>query len=185
MPTSVSPVRVNITIEPLEEQDVGELITVQRAAFLREAQLYLNPFLPSLTQTVDEILAGMSDPNRIYLVAKCGTRLVGSVRAERRGRTGHISRLMSAPDLEGRGIGGALLNAIETAMRDRVSEFTLTAGERNTANVEMYARHGYAKVGDAIDSAGISVVIMSKQAAPPKLRARRQPPRRNHLSGAA
>jgi predicted GNAT family N-acyltransferase len=162
-PTNPS-VRVDIIIEPLREEDVGELLTVQRAAFLRDAQLYADPFLPSLTQTVEDIRADLSDPNRIYLVAKHGKRLVGSVRAARRGRTGLIGRLMTAPDLEGRGIGGTLLTAIEMAMRDSVDEFRLITGKKSAANIAMYARHGYVRVSDSVDNAGIAIVTMSKQA---------------------
>jgi ribosomal protein S18 acetylase RimI-like enzyme len=162
---AITGVRIDIVIEPLREEDVGELLTVQRAAFLRDAQLYRDPFLPSLTQTVEHIRAELSDPNRVYLVAKRGTRLVGSVRAALRNRVGHIGRLMTAPDLEGKGIGGALLSAIETAIRQRVDEFRLVTGKKSTANIGMYERHGYVMVGDSVDGAGIAVVTMSKQAA--------------------
>jgi len=72
---------------------------------------------------------------------------------------------MTAPDLEGKGIGGALLSAIETAIRQRVDEFRLVTGKKSTANIGMYERHGYVMVGDSVDGAGIAVVTMSKQAA--------------------
>jgi len=36
--------RVDVVIEPLREEDVGELLTVQRAGFLRDAQLYVDAF---------------------------------------------------------------------------------------------------------------------------------------------
>ena len=157
---------MNIVIDSLREQDVGELLTLQRAAFLRDAQLYGDPFLPSLTQTQDELRRDIFDPNRVFLVAKYGTRLVGSVRAVRKGRTAHISRLMTAPDLEGRGIGGSLLEAIESRTCNDVDAFELSTGKKSVANIEMYRRHGYVVCAETIDDSGTTVVAMSKRVAP-------------------
>jgi ribosomal protein S18 acetylase RimI-like enzyme len=154
---------MSIVIDSLREQDVGELLTVQRAAFLRDAQLYRDPFLPSLTQTEEGIRNEMLDPNRVFLVAKYGARLVGSVRAVRKDRTAHISRLMTAPDLEGRGIGGSLLKAIETRMSSDVDVVELSTGKKSVANIEMYRRHGYVICGESLDDAGIPIVTMSKR----------------------
>jgi len=156
--------RVNVLIQLLQEKDIGELLTVQRAAFLLDAQLYGNPFLPSLTQTLDQLQAEASDPNRIFLVAKLGARLVGSVRAVRRDRIIYISRLMTAPDVEGCGIGSSLLAAIEAATADNGDVFELTTGTRSTANIAMYQRRGYRIIEETTDDAGVRVVNMSKPA---------------------
>jgi ribosomal protein S18 acetylase RimI-like enzyme len=157
--------RVNILIEPLREEDIGELLTVRRAAFLLDAQLYANPFLPSLTQTTEQLRAEASDPNRVFLVAKLGARLVGSVRAVRRGRVIYISRLMTAPDVEGRGIGGSLLAAIEAVTAENADVFALSTGTKSTANIAMYQRRGYRIVAETTDDAGIKVVNMTKPTA--------------------
>ncbi|HYZ54450.1 MAG TPA: hypothetical protein VE733_13250 [Streptosporangiaceae bacterium] len=42
--------------------DVGEMPTLQRAAYMTEAQLHNDPMLPPLTQTLDELRAELSDP---------------------------------------------------------------------------------------------------------------------------
>jgi ribosomal protein S18 acetylase RimI-like enzyme len=157
--------RVNVLVEPLRACDMGELLTVQRAAFLNDAQRYGNPFLPSLTQTLGQLRAEASDPNRLFLVAKIGARLVGSVRAVRRGRIIHISRLMTAPDLEGCGIGGSLLTAIENALTDNADAFELTTGGKSSANIGMYQRRGYGIIAETTDAMGIAVVNMSKPVA--------------------
>lgn len=153
---------VALHIEPLKEDEIGELLTLQRAAFLRDAQLYANPFLPSLTQTMEQIQAHLADPSRTFLVAKRGARLVGSVRAIRKGRCAYISRLMTAPDLQGQGIGGALLSAIEARMSADVDTFMLSTGLKSTANIAMYERHGYARESESVDDAGISIIVMTK-----------------------
>ena len=67
-----------VTIGNARRGDVGEIMTLQRAAFLTDAQLYGDAFLPSLTQTKDEITDLIDDPSGVVLVARLGRRLVGS-----------------------------------------------------------------------------------------------------------
>jgi ribosomal protein S18 acetylase RimI-like enzyme len=154
--------RVDVIIERLRDEDIGELLTLQRAAFLLDAQLYEDPFLPALTQTLEELRADAADPNRIFLAAKRGARLVGSVRALRQGRIIHISRLMTAPDVTRCGIGGSLLSAIEAAMEEDAYFFELCTGAKSTANISMYQRRGYRIVNENTDESGITVVNLSK-----------------------
>src|SRR5215213_5000075 len=132
-----------LVITELDPADVGELLTLQRAAFLRDAQIYGDPFLPSLTQTVEQLAEERADPKRRFLAAKLGPRLVGSVRAETAGRIGRIGRLMTAPDLEGRGIGSRLLAAIEAVLADQVEVFELSTGAKSLTNIALYERRGY------------------------------------------
>jgi predicted GNAT family N-acyltransferase len=105
----------------------------------------------------------MLDPERVILVAKSNGRLVGSVRAVRKERTAHIGRLMTAPDLEGRGIGGSLLKAIESRMTAAVDFFELSTGKKSTANIEMYRRHGYVDLAESMDDSGIEIVTLRKR----------------------
>jgi ribosomal protein S18 acetylase RimI-like enzyme len=69
---------------------------------------------------------------------------------------------MTAPDLEGLGIGGSLLAAIETRTAKDTDCFELSTGAKSSANIERYQRHGYRIVDESIDTAGIRVVNMSK-----------------------
>jgi hypothetical protein len=62
---------LEIVIAPAVEEDAGELLTVQRAAFLAEGELNNSFRLPPLTETLDEVFAawkaglmGLSCPPR-------------------------------------------------------------------------------------------------------------------------
>lgn len=116
-----------VTIVPAGVADAGELLTVQRAAYLAEAQRYADPFLPPLTETLDEVRTVLAGPT-VVLAARLGARLVGSVRARIDGGTAHVGRLSVAPDQQGRGVGGRLLTAIEAACAGRVTRFALFTG---------------------------------------------------------
>ncbi len=153
---------LDITIDVAQSDDAGELLTLQRAAFLHDAQLYVDPFLPSLVQTVDELRAEIAAPDRVVIVARKGARMVGSVRSHQVDRTAHITRLMTAPDLEGHGIGGRLLADIEQRVTPEVDRFQLGTGAESVANLAMYARRGYVECERRIDPAGIVIVMMTK-----------------------
>ena len=152
-------------IEPATGADAGEIMTLQRAAFLTDAQITGNPFLPSLTETVADLHAVIADPEWIFLKATIGYRIVGSVRGHMADRVVDIGRLMTAPDQEGQGIGSALLNAIEEIAAPRVDWFELATGVDNARNIAMYARRGYVEIERVEMSSGVVAVVMRKPAA--------------------
>ncbi|MEU1589147.1 GNAT family N-acetyltransferase [Micromonospora sp. NPDC005710] len=157
---------VEATIVPAGVVDAGEILTVQRAAYLSEAQHYSDPFLPPLTETLDEVAAVLAGPS-VVLVARVGHRLVGSVRARLDGDTAHVGRLAVAPDHQGRGVGARLLTAIEHACADRAARFTLFTGADSAGNLRLYQRHGYRIVAHRPDPNGISLAVLEKPAVSP------------------
>jgi GNAT superfamily N-acetyltransferase len=159
-----------VAVRPIDAHDVGELVTLQRAAFLRDAQLYHDPFLPSLTQTVGDIEAQLRDPRWRYLGAWHGHRLVGSVRSHRGVGVTAISRLMCAPDQEGSGIGSALLDVAEDEARAHAPVVELSTGSKSAGNLVMYERRGYVLVSESEGGADWSVITMRKTLVPPTSR---------------
>lgn len=101
-----------ICISPVEVDDAGEVLTLQRAAYVTEAQLYGDTRLPALTQSLDELRVELQQGLALKATSAQG-RLVGAVRARSDGGTLHIGRLTVAPDQQGKGIGGALLQRME------------------------------------------------------------------------
>nr|WP_246406548.1 GNAT family N-acetyltransferase [Modestobacter versicolor] len=128
-------------IAPFTREDGGELLTLQRAAFVTEAQLYGDPRLPALVETLPELLAAVQ--RGPTLVARSGPRLVGSVRARVADGVLHVGRLVVAPDQQGQGIGAALLAAVERAAGPGVDTAALFTGHRSAGNLRLYARAGY------------------------------------------
>ncbi|MEW2440454.1 GNAT family N-acetyltransferase [Micromonospora marina] len=151
----------DVTIAPAGLADAGEILTVQRAAYLVEAQRYRDVFLPPLTETLDEVRAALAGPD-VVLAARCGTRLVGSVRARLDGGTAHVGRLSVAPDQQGRGVGGRLLDAVERACAHRVTRFALFTGADSAANLSLYAGRGYRVVSHRPDVNGNRLAVLEK-----------------------
>ncbi|MCC6496127.1 MAG: GNAT family N-acetyltransferase [Propionibacteriaceae bacterium] len=128
-----------VLVRPMVAADAGEVLTVQRAAFVVEAQLYGDPFLPPLVETVAQVVADLGRCRG--LVAIAGDRLVGSVRVRVDGSTLHIGRLAVAPDQQGRGLGALLLARAEEVAP--ATEALLFTGHRSDSNLRLYERAGY------------------------------------------
>ncbi|MFC3505440.1 GNAT family N-acetyltransferase [Micromonospora krabiensis] len=144
--------------------DAGEILTVQRAAYLTEAQHYRDPFLPPLTETLDEIRTVLTGPT-LVLAARDGDRLVGSVRVSVIDGVGHVGRLAVAPDQQGRGIGSRLLARAEAECPGHVDRFALFTGADSPHNLRLYERHGYRVVGHRPDPNGHSLALLEKVSA--------------------
>ncbi|MDQ4038946.1 MAG: GNAT family N-acetyltransferase [Actinomycetota bacterium] len=147
-------------IEPLSIADAGELLTLQRAAYVSEAQIYGDPSLPPLVQTLTEVVSELS--NCLAHKAVRGCRMVGAVRSVVDGDTLHIGRLTVAPDLQGIGLGSALLAAAEADAGSGVTSAALFTGHRSVGNLRFYERHGYVEERREVVNAGLTLVHLRK-----------------------
>lgn len=154
------------TVVPLGQEDAGEVLTLQRAAYVTEAQAHDDAHIPALLETLDALRAGLGDPAVLALGVRDGGRLVGAVRCRVEGRVGAVGRLVVAPDRQGRGLGGMLLAAVEEALQGRVERLVLFTGEKSAGNRRLYASHGYAEVRQERVSSSMTLVHLEKQLAP-------------------
>ncbi|GAB3981760.1 GNAT family N-acetyltransferase [Actinoallomurus acanthiterrae] len=132
-----------VRIERAGVDDAGEIFTVQRAAYVTEAQSHGDPFLPPLVESLDQIRKMIAES--LVLKASVGPRLVGSVRGRFNERTCLVGRLVVAPDQQGRGIGAALMRALEAEAAARADSCVLFTGHLSEGNLRLYRRLGYAE----------------------------------------
>lgn len=129
-------------IRPIAVDDAGEVLTLQRAAFVNEALIYQAVDMPPLTQTLDELRAELAD--NLGCVALDGPRIVGATRARLDGDLLLIGRIAIAPDCQGSGIGTRLLAAVEERGREAgATAAELFTGSLSEANLRLYEREGY------------------------------------------
>lgn len=124
--------------------DAGEILTLQRAAYVTEAQLHDDLMMPALTQTIAELEAELADPACQALGVRERGRLIACLRVSRvDDSTAEIRRVAVAPDRQGQGLGTALLVATEATLPAEVTTVRLYTGEHSTANQRLYRRLGY------------------------------------------
>ena len=129
-------------------EDAGEILTLQRAAYVTEAQAHADPGLPPLLQTLPELRAELASADVTALGIRDRGRLVATVRLRHDPADAHraeVARLAVAPDRQGEGLGTRLLVAVERHARPGVTALVLFTGERSDHNLRLYARHGYAE----------------------------------------
>lgn len=143
----------------LNPDAAGEVMTLQRAAYVTEAQIYRDPFLPALTQSLPELEQELQGP---ALGARRGARLVGAVRWAIEVGVAHIGRLTVAPDMQGRGLGTRLLRAAEEA--SGVQVFELFTGHLSEANIRLYQSEGYVQTRREALHEGVDLVFLRKEA---------------------
>ena len=118
----------------LHAEDAGELLTLQRAAYVTEAQAHADPNLPPLLETLAEVRADLRSDETTVLGIRDGGRLVATVRLRHdpaAPETAEIARLAVAPDRQGEGLGTRLLVAAEEHARPAVTTLALFTGENS------------------------------------------------------
>ncbi len=120
----------------LEPDAAGELLTLQRAAYVGESLIY-DQFLPPLRETLDEVRAVLADPDVTVIGIRDHGRLIGAARIK---RDGEIARIAVAPDRQHEGLGRRLLQAAI----ERGGSWLFT-GDRSERNLHLYRSHGFAE----------------------------------------
>jgi ribosomal protein S18 acetylase RimI-like enzyme len=123
--------------------DAGELLTLQRAAFVPEARAHGTLDLPPLVEGFDEIHAALRDPACLSWGFREAGRLVAGVRIRVAGAVGEVGRLVVAPDQQSRGLGSTLLLAAEERLPRGVTLLRLFTGEYSAGPLRLYRRLGY------------------------------------------
>lgn len=151
----------DVVLAPITVDDAGEVLTIQRAAFVSEALIYGTPDMPPLTQTLEEVQAELTSCSG--WVARANGRLVGAIRTQETDDVLLIRRIAIAPDLQGSGIGQMLLEAAESGSTAREAE--LFTGSRSEANLRLYERCGYVEFERVPQDDGIDQVFLRKKLA--------------------
>ncbi|MFD3683447.1 GNAT family N-acetyltransferase [Nocardiopsis sp. NPDC058631] len=156
-------------IHPATPADAGEVFTLQRAAFVDEAQAYGDPFVLPLTESLDRIGRVLAQEDALVLKAVDGARIVGVVRAATGGTNAVIGRLAVAPDQRRRGIARALLTRVEEGLRARypgLTSLTLSTGAQSAGEQRLYRERGFAETSRERVADHLVMVHMRKEVVP-------------------
>ena len=155
------------SVVTLSGGDAGELLTLQRAAYVTEAQAHDDVSLPPLMQSLDEVVSELAQPDVIaFGLRDDSQRLVAAVRVYLSAtdpHTAELGRLVVAPDMQGRGRGSRLLELVEERLPEQVTDLQLFTGERSLGNLRLYSRFGYQETHRTATPGGYSLVHLAKR----------------------
>ncbi|WP_406036297.1 GNAT family N-acetyltransferase [Nocardioides sp. NBC_00163] len=114
--------------------------------------------IPPLHESLEDTARAL-ETHDVYVVRSAG-RLVGSVRARLEGDVWEIGRLMTAPDLQGRGLGRQLLDHIQAVAPATATTYALFTGAKSERNQKIYKKSGFRLRRDLEAPPG--AVIMTK-----------------------
>jgi phosphoribosylanthranilate isomerase len=137
--TFIQAARNPVKIEAARQEDLAAILELQKLAYQSEAEIYGDPRLQPLTQTLGEVDAEFE--RMLFLKAFSGKKIIGSVRAEAREGTCYIAKLIVHPNWQGQGIGTSLMNEIEH--RFSGNRFELFTGDLSKRNLQLYKKLGY------------------------------------------
>jgi tRNA (guanine37-N1)-methyltransferase len=152
-------------IVPATQGDAGELLTLQRACWVQEALANDDlANIPALHESLEDVRGWLGTWST--WVVRAEGRLVGAVRGRLQdtsvGPAWDIGRIMVVPDLQGRGLGRALLAHIEAVAPPEAATYLLFTGARSAANIRLYTRAGY-RVRPDIEAPPLAVMLTKRR----------------------
>ncbi|MFE6507386.1 tRNA (guanosine(37)-N1)-methyltransferase TrmD [Nocardioides sp. NPDC057767] len=128
-------------VVPAVRADAPELHTLQLACWVQEMHDNPGVLIPPLHESLDDTVRAL-ETHDVYVVRSAG-RLVGSVRARLEGDVWEIGRLMTAPDMHGRGLGRQLLDHIQAVAPAGATTLALFTGAKSERNQKIYKKAGF------------------------------------------
>ncbi len=151
----------NILIRNAKESDLTGLLDIQKSAFMRYTEFLSPEQMPPLTETIDGVTEDYRRKN--ILVAEAEDILAGSIRYSIKGGVCSIERLSVVPELQGNGIGKALVNEVEKRAAKGAHKIYLETGLLASNLMMFYTRLGYS--GEAVlrrHYGGFDWIVFSK-----------------------
>ncbi|MGW0777162.1 GNAT family N-acetyltransferase [Streptomyces sp. NPDC002835] len=156
---------MSVTISAAAEADAEHILKLQYLCYQTEAELYGDYGIEPLTQSLADLRAELTQGPA--LVARLGDEVVASVRARVDDTgTARIAKLIVHPRMQRHGLGGRLLDAIETrfAGDPAAKRFQLFTGHRSESNLRLYRSRGYVPVSREQVGPRLTLVTLEKEA---------------------
>jgi len=148
-----------IAIIQARQEDAPHILELQKLAYQSEAELYHDPAIQPLTQTLPEVLQEFE--SNLILIALHNGEFAGSVRGRLENGTCYIGKLMVHPQCQNQGLGSRLMQEIE-ALFPQASRFELFTGHLSQKNLYLYQKLGYQAFREKIINPQLRLIYLEK-----------------------
>lgn len=131
---------VDYVITKANENDLEQILYLQKCCYLSEAEIYNNYSIPPLVQTLASIKNDFNNQTIFKLEYK--GKIVGSVRAFVQNDSCFIGKLIVDRNFQNNGFGKLLLETVEEEFSQTTS-FELFTGFKSEKNLYLYNKLGY------------------------------------------
>jgi predicted N-acetyltransferase YhbS len=142
-----------------EESNLQAILELQYLAYQGEAKLLDDFTIPPLKQTIEEVQQEFTKGIFLKAVDE-SNELIGSVRAWQESDTVYIGKLIVQPKLQSRGIGSALVKAIEREFKCR--RYEIFTSVKSIRTIQLYEHLGYVKFREQKISDKLTLVFLEK-----------------------
>ena len=150
---------MNVKISLALENDLEEILTLQKEAYIQEAEIYKDFSIPPLKQKIESVKEEWQQG--IILKAEIDRKIVGSVRAYMENETCKIGKLIVDPEHQNQGIGKSLVLEIEKYFLT-CKTFELFTGYKSSKNLSLYRKTGYEDFKEEKLSENIILIYLRK-----------------------
>jgi ribosomal protein S18 acetylase RimI-like enzyme len=148
-----------VLISKAVEDDLQEILDLQKLAYVSEAIIYDDYTIQPLCQTLKDLQKEFK--SYIFLKATIDTSIIGSVRANRKNNTCYIEKLIVSPEYQNQGIGTKLMSEIENCFPN-FKRFELFTGKKSIKNIHLYEKLGYVVFREKRISDNLTFIFMKK-----------------------
>lgn len=147
-------------LEFAAEEDLEQILQLQKKSFYGQALIYNDFELPSLTQTIDDLKAEF----KLKMIFKLERdhRIIASIRCYIENNNLFIEKLIVDPDFQNRGIGTSVIREIEKRYSRVVNKFALYTGDKSSRNLHIYKKLGYREIRREPTSHNFQLICMEK-----------------------
>jgi ribosomal protein S18 acetylase RimI-like enzyme len=147
-------------INRANQNDIPEILALQKIAYRSQAEIYGDDSVPALGQTLDQITAEFE--KTIFIKAVVNGKIIGSIRGRREGDVAYISRVVVHPYFQGKGLGTRLIRQVEQELGD-VRVFEAYTGHQSAQNLHLYGKLGYREVRTEPFTSTVNWVYLQKE----------------------
>jgi len=130
-----------VKIKKAKEEDLIDILELQKLAYKSEAEIYGDFSIQPLIQTMEEITEEFKNYVFIKMIND-KEKIIGSVRAKSIGKTCFIGKLIVNPVFQNQGIGKSLMAEIEKQFTN-ADNFELFTGNKSMKNISLYEKLGF------------------------------------------